>query len=170
MGVLPYTTEREGIRMRTKKLGPTTGYSQIHTYFLEVHSGEGGHLDELCMRLEGARTRFHELRLRIAGDPRLRARRAQALQEKSSFWSRYTGVAGFGWTLFDARSGSVGLLSERPTMGIRLVTVAREEKKSVFWDCHTTVAGRGWARGPVHERIDDAREGAHTPMWLVART
>ena len=53
---------------------------------------------------------------------------------------------------------------------IRLVAVAREEKKSVFWDCHTTVAGRGWARGSTHVRIDDAREGAHTPMWLVART
>lgn len=52
----------------------------------------------------------------------------------------------------------------------RLTSARMEEESSRFWDCKTDMAGPNWARHEVHARLSEARAGAHTPLWLRART
>lgn len=70
-----------------------------------------------------------------------------------------------------ARGGSHRwlLLRLRDRRSERLRVVRKEEKSSRFWDCHTDVAGPNWAGHEVHEPLQEARAGAHTPLWNRGR-
>ena len=82
------------------------------------------------------------------------------------------GMAEHLWVLRAARYGSHSRLVHvaRYSRSVRLTSARTCEESSRFWDCKTDVAGPNWARHEVHDRLHEARAGAHTPLWFRVRT